>query len=690
MIGLRLNTNGTPRGHVTGPHGERRWIADCCNVDAGRIAAFVAAFMLLLVATGWSQSIEKLTTTSGSALKQAAHNYLVEQVKSVNHDASLIAGAVLTDSGCVTINAELSDQRMLDPLGGIPLGMHPPLVYLVGYTDVPVGTVSRAQVQTIMQTAQQHWYSTSVGRTVLGFTVVDWITTPALSNTGMVSYAFLDSVARARVGLEPNNFPDKIYILACPTNSGITMTFVDASGVRSLVCISGSYVSRQYVYTHERGHMYGLKHANSFNRSLPLDSSCVNVEYGENTDVMGYWNTYESNAAFRDYFGWLDPAQTLTVTQDTVLSIVATESASSGLKCIRVQKTWSAKLYGTSTPATTINDFFYISYRQGASGVEFHVLVGGCERGVYCFASTNLLKFNGQAVLLPGQSYLDTPDSVRYSVLSAGSSGAVVRIQFLGTRPPPPAPIPIFPANGATGLPSTVALKWRRSTAATGYRLQVSSDPQFLGIVRDTIGLVDTTSVISFLPNLTTYFWRVLASNANGSGAWSGVYQFLTAYNQPLPYAVQTGWNLISLPLTVGDWRVSTLYPSATVGAFAFIPGGGYIRRDSVSNGFGYWVKFPSGQTIVLNGIPRLFDTLSVSAGWNLIGTIAKPVAVASILQIPSGIVQSPFYGRNGGYVPTDTLVPGKAYWVKTIPEGRLVLGADGFVRPHQGSTQGE
>lgn len=150
------------------------------------------------------------------------------------------------------------------------------------------------------------------------------------------------------------------------------------------------------------------------------------------------------------------------------------------------------------------------------------------------------------------------------------------------------------------------------------------------------------------------------------------------------------GWNMISIPLTVTDYRKKTLYPSAVSNAFAF--NGGYERKDTLQNGVGYWVKFPAKDTSAITGPPRLLDTVKVHAGWNMIGSIGSPLPTASIVEVPGGIVTSQLFAYTGAYVRSDTIWPGSAYWVKTNSNGIIILSASApavFTKNKRASRQG-
>jgi hypothetical protein len=133
-------------------------------------------------------------------------------------------------------------------------------------------------------------------------------------------------------------------------------------------------------------------------------------------------------------------------------------------------------------------------------------------------------------------------------------------------------------------------------------------------------------------------------------------------------------WNLVSVPVRVSDYRRSAIYPSADGPAFAYA--GGYLSRDTLSNGEGYWILNDGGFASVLGGIVRTSDTVDVTPGWNLIGALSDPLPVRHISSLPGGIATSPFFGYDGSYFTADTLLPGSGYWVKADQAGALILSA--------------
>jgi hypothetical protein len=141
------------------------------------------------------------------------------------------------------------------------------------------------------------------------------------------------------------------------------------------------------------------------------------------------------------------------------------------------------------------------------------------------------------------------------------------------------------------------------------------------------------------------------------------------------------GWNMISNPVTATNDSVRYLFPSALFPyAFRFDRTIGYFTSYTLENGRGYWGKFGAGDSANIMGIARYIDTLEVSRGWNVVGSISFPVDTGDVLTIPPGIRASPFFGYSGGYSPVDTIEPGNGYWVKMSDFGSLILAATAVV----------
>lgn len=137
--------------------------------------------------------------------------------------------------------------------------------------------------------------------------------------------------------------------------------------------------------------------------------------------------------------------------------------------------------------------------------------------------------------------------------------------------------------------------------------------------------------------------------------------------------AVEAGWNLVSLPLQVADNRASSLFPSAKSPAYSYERI--YIKQDSLFPGPGYWLKFAAPETVSIIGHRLDEFKINLHRGWNLVGSSEQPLASGELDIDPCNTnIMAPIYGYTSaaGYRQTDTLVPGKAAWLKVNQDGLL------------------
>ena len=154
----------------------------------------------------------------------------------------------------------------------------------------------------------------------------------------------------------------------------------------------------------------------------------------------------------------------------------------------------------------------------------------------------------------------------RVSATNAGGSGAFsTPWRFVTVPLPPPPPVLASPPNGATGLPTNVTISWNATSGAISYRLQIAPDSGFASLTYDSSGITTTSRAIGGLTANTTYYWRVSASNAGGSGSFSTSWRFTTQIALPATPALLSplnGSSDISLNPVLG-W-------SATAGATSY------------------------------------------------------------------------------------------------------------------------
>ena len=150
--------------------------------------------------------------------------------------------------------------------------------------------------------------------------------------------------------------------------------------------------------------------------------------------------------------------------------------------------------------------------------------------------------FQGSGASWTAQATLTASDSATNDDfgLSAAVSGvsafigarrAEVQLQRTGVTyayviaaPSPPALA--SPANNASGLSTSVTLRWDKARGADTYHVQVATSSSFSTVVAEALATVDTTFIATGLQDNSTYSWRVAASNSAGKGDWSSIRRF--------------------------------------------------------------------------------------------------------------------------------------------------------------------
>ena len=134
---------------------------------------------------------------------------------------------------------------------------------------------------------------------------------------------------------------------------------------------------------------------------------------------------------------------------------------------------------------------------------------------------------------------------------------------------------------------------------------------------------------------------------------------------------LNTGWNLISLPIVPLDSSLSSLFPTAQI---AYEYNGQYLETSKLDPGKGYWVKVPSATTAAIIGEPVSGCSSALALGWNLMGAANCTVIPQTT---PSGLI-SGIFDFNGSYQSATQLSAGFGYWVKadTACNFNLTCGA--------------
>ena len=97
----------------------------------------------------------------------------------------------------------------------------------------------------------------------------------------------------------------------------------------------------------------------------------------------------------------------------------------------------------------------------------------------------------------------------------------------------PPAPILSLPTNNALNQPTSLTFTWGAATGAATYSLHISDSSTFSDTVVIQTGIAGIAFPLSGLNSITKYYWRVNATNVNGTSPWSAGWSFTTTLDKP-------------------------------------------------------------------------------------------------------------------------------------------------------------
>lgn len=154
-----------------------------------------------------------------------------------------------------------------------------------------------------------------------------------------------------------------------------------------------------------------------------------------------------------------------------------------------------------------------------------------------------------------------------------------------------------------------------------------------------------------------------------------------TPANRAVYTFYNSGWNLVSIPLILSDYKKTSVFPSTISEAYSF--NGSYFANIILQNGTGYWLKFLQPTYFPFGGDSMDSINILLNAGWNLIGSVDHYIPAPD-----NPIIISFYYEYNNGFNITDSIIPGKTYLVKTSTSGEIQLGGSEYSKNHSEINQ--
>jgi hypothetical protein len=252
----------------------------------------------------------------------------------------------------------------------------------------------------------------------------------------------------------------------------------------------------------------------------------------------------------------------------------------------------------------------------------------------------------------------------------------------------PAMPVHDRPTQGETDVAVPARLSWHAAGRAASYRLQLSTEGDFVPpFLRETV-VADTFVFADSLASFTNYYWRLRSVNDGGQSAYTATGEFRTILAAPAATAPPDGSSQFADVRFA--WRPSppaTLYrlqygADSTFGSVAFDDstiadtslsasleaGARYFWRVRATHpeGTSPWSAARSFVTT-----PDTFVVAAVAA-WNLVSLPGNVPDRSTGALFPGAL--TPFYRYAGAYETEDTLGYGEGYWVRLAPGAQFVI----------------
>lgn len=179
-------------------------------------------------------------------------------------------------------------------------------------------------------------------------------------------------------------------------------------------------------------------------------------------------------------------------------------------------------VYKFNTQSPQPSDLEVPSNLNNIVGTTYSSLKSKDDIGTFYFAVTSLDKNNNESVM-----------------------SQVIQAQIQT----PLKPLVISPADLAVNQKDTVKFIWENTAHSNFNRLQIASDQNFTNFIINQNNIADTFKSVTGFNGLSTYYWRITASNLAGESVYSDVRSFTTGFPMP-PQLLLPGDKLTGISLT--------------------------------------------------------------------------------------------------------------------------------------------
>ncbi|MBN1634284.1 MAG: T9SS type A sorting domain-containing protein [Ignavibacteria bacterium] len=341
-----------------------------------------------------------------------------------------------------------------------------------------------------------------------------WTSILQTNNAGLLDVCFVNSQTGYAVGgFEPNG------VILRTTNTGVNWSLQNSGLTKE---ISSVFFINEYVgfCTSDNGiiikttnggtNWYQVNTGNSYYlESIYFTNPLVGYAVGRVGQIIKSINAGENWFSLISYSNWLN---SITFTgQDTGYAVgvggLLLKTSNSGM-------TWNNINTGFTDEFTCVKFVNLLTgYITGNNGRVLFTTNSG---------QSWISQTTGTTKKIVSIFYTD-----QYKGIACGDNALILKTQTGGQ--PLYIPTLVSPANGSFNNSVTPTLKWRKGNNITSYKVHISSLSNF-SVITDSAILTDSQYTVPSgkLQPATTYFWRVNATSAFGTGPWSDVWNFAT------------------------------------------------------------------------------------------------------------------------------------------------------------------
>jgi photosystem II stability/assembly factor-like uncharacterized protein len=225
-------------------------------------------------------------------------------------------------------------------------------------------------------------------------------------------------------------------------------------------------------------------------------------------------------------------------------------------------------------------------------------------------------------------------------------------------------------------------ITWDES-AVSLVRLEFSTDNgSTWSLIADSVSGI-SRSFNWHIPYIPTQLAKIKITSVGNNGLLGESQNPFTLYFHGGIIPLVSSWNMISLPTQPPDGRIKNIFTAPHIPVCDLIWYGlsGYNQTgcdDTMKTGLGYWIRYPGIDTIPVAGDSLHDLQIILREGWNMIGSVTKPIPVSSIAADPNtgiGPGSKVFLYRNG-YIISDTMYPGLGCWMRADGPGTITLAS--------------